>query len=261
MVLPPGAVSVILVSWGPATTSWRRHCKGGRGAGRPPTWRSRPRRETRLGPVTRPPRTWTTSPARPELRRTRVGGPSEFKTRARGWSRLKNYGRSELPPPRRSARSLAALRTGRSRRPTCPTTPQIVSTSWCGRPKFNFGPDIVPGLQEGSHPDDHEHAERDLLAHPAPEDKAIIIDHANYSTVASAWRRRRSAWADRLASGRSCLCRWRLAGLVRPGSSRRGAHHAVVPPGAVLRATRDDEPGGDRRRRRDPARAATGRVA
>ncbi len=129
-----------------------------------------------------------------------IGGPSEFKTRAQGLVGLKkNYGltfKSFLPLDESGPLTLAALKDGKVQAADVfTTTPQIVTDKLVALddPKFNFAAQnvvplvykkaVTPTITSTLNAISQRLTTNALLQ----MDKAIIIDHANYSTVASAW--------------------------------------------------------------------------
>ena len=129
-----------------------------------------------------------------------IGGPPEFKTRADGLVGLKGtYGltfKGFDPLDESGPITLAALKNGKVQAADVfTTTPQILTDKLVSLadPKFNFAAqNVIPLVYKPAcHRHDREHPQRDLRQadHSAllEMDKAIVVDHANYSTVATAW--------------------------------------------------------------------------
>jgi osmoprotectant transport system substrate-binding protein len=129
-----------------------------------------------------------------------IGGPPEFKTRTDGLVGLKeNYGltfKSFSPLDESGPVTLAALTSGKVQAADVfTTTPQIITDHLVALadPKFNFAAqNVIPLVyKKGVNPTivatlnaiSAKLTTAGLLA----MDKQIIIDHANYSTVAAAW--------------------------------------------------------------------------
>ena len=129
-----------------------------------------------------------------------IGGPSEFKTRTDGLVGLKkNYGltfKGFDPLDESGPLTLAALKDGKVQAADVfTTTPQIVTDKLVALadPKFNFAAQNViplvykkaatPTITSTLNAISQKLTTNALLQ----MDKAVILDHANYSTVASAW--------------------------------------------------------------------------
>ncbi len=141
---------------------------------------------------------------KPVAKKLVIGGPPEFKTRAQGLVGLKkNYGltfKSFVPLDESGPLTLAALKDGKVQAADVfTTTPQIITDKLVALadPKFNFAaqnvtplvykkaatPTVVSTLNQVS---------AALTTNALLQmDKAIIIDHADYSTVAAAFLKRR----------------------------------------------------------------------
>ena len=137
---------------------------------------------------------------KPVAKKLVIGGPPEFKTRAQGLVGLKkNYGltfKSFVPLDESGPLTLAALKDGKVQAADVfTTTPQIITDKLVALadPKFNFAaqnvtplvykkaatPTVVSTLNQVS---------AALTTNALLQmDKAIIIDHADYSTVAAAF--------------------------------------------------------------------------
>jgi osmoprotectant transport system substrate-binding protein len=129
-----------------------------------------------------------------------IGGPPEFKTRTDGLVGLKkNYGlvfKSFDPLDESGPITLAALKDGKVQAADVfTTTPQIITDHLVALadPKFNFAAqNVVPLVyKKGVTPTvvDTLNAISAKLTTAAllQMDKAVILDHADYSTVATAW--------------------------------------------------------------------------
>jgi osmoprotectant transport system substrate-binding protein len=129
-----------------------------------------------------------------------IGGPSEFKTRAQGLVGLKkNYGltfKSFLPLDESGPLTLAALKDGKVQAADVfTTTPQIVTDKLVALddPKFNFAAqNVVPLVYKKAATPAITSTLNEISQKLTTEallqmDKAIILDHANYSTVAQGW--------------------------------------------------------------------------
>ena len=129
-----------------------------------------------------------------------IGGPSEFKTRTDGLVGLKkNYGltfKGFEPLDESGPLTLAALKDGKVQAADVfTTTPQIVTDKLVALadPKFNFAAQnviplvykkaVTPTITSTLNAISQRLTTNALLQ----MDKAVILDHANYSTVASAW--------------------------------------------------------------------------
>ena len=137
---------------------------------------------------------------KPVAKKLVIGGPPEFKTRAQGLVGLKkNYGltfKSFVPLDESGPLTLAALKDGKVQAADVfTTTPQIITDKLVALadPKFNFAaqnvtplvykkaatPTVVATLNKVS---------AALTTNALLQmDKAIILDHADYSTVAAAF--------------------------------------------------------------------------
>ena len=137
---------------------------------------------------------------KPVAKKLVIGGPPEFKTRAHGLVGLKkNYGltfKSFVPLDESGPLTLAALKDGKVQAADVfTTTPQIITDKLVALadPKFNFAaqnvtplvykkaatPTVVSTLNQVS---------AALTTNALLQmDKAIIIDHADYATVAAAF--------------------------------------------------------------------------
>ena len=131
-----------------------------------------------------------------------IGGPSEFKTRTDGLVGLKkNYGltfKTFVPLDESGPLTLAALKDGKVQAADVfTTTPQIVTDKLVALadPKFNFAAqNVVPLVYKKSATPTitatlNAVSQRLTTNALLQMDKAVILDHANYSTVASAWLR------------------------------------------------------------------------
>ncbi len=129
-----------------------------------------------------------------------IGGPSEFKTRSDGLVGLKkNYGltfKTFVPLDESGPLTLAALKDGKVQAADVfTTTPQIVTDKLVALadPKFNFAAqNVVPLVYKKSATPTitatlNAVSQRLTTNALLQMDKAVILDHANYSTVASAW--------------------------------------------------------------------------
>ncbi len=129
-----------------------------------------------------------------------IGGPPEFKTRTDGLVGLKkNYGltfKSFDPLDESGPLTLAALKDGKVQAADVfTTTPQIVTEKLVALadPKFNFAAqNVVPLVYKKAVTPTITTTLNDISARLTTGallqmDKAVILDHANYSTVASAW--------------------------------------------------------------------------
>jgi osmoprotectant transport system substrate-binding protein len=140
------------------------------------------------------------SDLKPFAKSLAIGGPPEFKTRAQGLVGLKkNYGltfKSFVPLDESGPLTLAALKDGKVQAADVfTTTPQIVTDKLVALadPKFNFAAQNViplvykkaatPAITSTLNAISQRLTTNALLQ----MDKAVILDHANYSTVASAW--------------------------------------------------------------------------
>src|SRR5580704_7493403 len=129
-----------------------------------------------------------------------LGAPPEFKTRTDGIAGLKaTYGltfKSFVPLDESGPLTLAALQDGKVQAADVfTTTPQIVTDKLVALadPKFNFAAQnviplvykkaVTPTITSTLNAISQRLTTNALLQ----MDKAVIIDHANYSTVASAW--------------------------------------------------------------------------
>ena len=129
-----------------------------------------------------------------------IGGPSEFKTRTDGLVGLKkNYGltfKSFDPLDESGPLTLAALKDGKVQAADVfTTTPQIVTDKLVALadPKFNFAAQnvvplvykkaVTPTITSTLNAVSQRLTTNALLQ----MDKAVILDHANYSTVAQGW--------------------------------------------------------------------------
>jgi len=129
-----------------------------------------------------------------------IGGPPEFKTRTDGLVGLKkNYGltfKSFVPLDESGPLTLAALKDGKVQAADVfTTTPQIVTDKLVALadPKFNFAAqNVVPLVYKKAVTPTITSTLNAISARMTTSallqmDKAVILDHANYSTVASAW--------------------------------------------------------------------------
>jgi osmoprotectant transport system substrate-binding protein len=129
-----------------------------------------------------------------------IGGPPEFKTRTDGLVGLKkNYGltfKSFTPLDESGPITLAALKDGKVQAADVfTTTPQIITDHLVSLadPKFNFAAQNVtplvykPGANTTVVNTLNAISAKLTTAGLLAMDKAIIIDHANYSTVATGW--------------------------------------------------------------------------
>jgi osmoprotectant transport system substrate-binding protein len=137
---------------------------------------------------------------KPVAKKLVIGGPPEFKTRAQGLVGLKkNYGltfKSFVPLDESGPLTLAALKDGKVQAADVfTTTPQIITDKLVALadPKFNFAAQNVTPLvyKKAATPTVVSTLNRVSAALTTNAllqmDKAIIIDHANYSTVAAAF--------------------------------------------------------------------------
>jgi osmoprotectant transport system substrate-binding protein len=128
------------------------------------------------------------------------GGPSEFKTREDGLVGLKkNYGltfKGFDPLDESGPLTLAALKDGKVQAADVfTTTPQIITDKLVALadPKFNFAAqNVVPLVYKKAMTPTitstlNSISSRLTTSALLQMDKAVILDHANYSTVASAW--------------------------------------------------------------------------
>ena len=128
------------------------------------------------------------------------GGPSEFKTREDGLVGLKkNYGltfKGFDPLDESGPLTLAALKDGKVQAADVfTTTPQIITDKLVALadPKFNFAAqNVIPLVYKKAMTPTitstlNSISSRLTTSALLQMDKAIILDHANYSTVASAW--------------------------------------------------------------------------
>jgi len=128
------------------------------------------------------------------------GGPSEFKTRVDGLVGLKkNYGltfKGFDPLDESGPLTLAALKDGKVQAADVfTTTPQIITDKLVALadPKFNFAAqNVVPLVYKKAMTPTitstlNSISSRLTTSALLQMDKAVILDHANYSTVASAW--------------------------------------------------------------------------
>jgi osmoprotectant transport system substrate-binding protein len=138
------------------------------------------------------------SDLKPVAKNLVIGGPPEFKTRAQGLVGLKkNYGltfKSFVPLDESGPLTLAALKDGKVQAADVfTTTPQIITEKLVALadPKFNFAAQNVTPLvyKKAATPTVVSTLNRlsAVLTTNAllQMDKAIIIDHADYSTVAA----------------------------------------------------------------------------
>ncbi len=129
-----------------------------------------------------------------------IGGPPEFKTRTDGLVGLrKNYGlhfKSFTPLDESGPITLAALKDGKVQAADVfTTTPQIITDKLVSLddPKFNFAAQNVvplvykPGVNSKVVNVLNQISAKLTTAGLLAMDKAVIIDHANYSTVAAGW--------------------------------------------------------------------------
>jgi osmoprotectant transport system substrate-binding protein len=129
-----------------------------------------------------------------------IGGPPEFKTRTDGLVGLKkNYGltfKGFDPLDESGPLTLAALKDGKVQAADVfTTTPQIVTDKLVALadPKFNFAAqNVVPLVYKKAMTPTitstlNSVSSRLTTSALLQMDKAVILDHANYSTVASAW--------------------------------------------------------------------------
>ena len=137
---------------------------------------------------------------KPVAKKLVIGGPPEFKTRAQGLVGLKkNYGltfKSFVPLDESGPLTLAALKDGKVQAADVfTTTPQIITEKLVALddPKFNFAAQNVTPLvyKKAATPTVVSTLNRVSAALTTNAllqmDKAIIIDHADYSTVAAAF--------------------------------------------------------------------------
>jgi osmoprotectant transport system substrate-binding protein len=128
------------------------------------------------------------------------GGPSEFKTREDGLVGLKkNYGltfKGFDPLDESGPLTLAALKDGKVQAADVfTTTPQIITDKLVALadPKFNFAAqNVVPLVYKKAMTPTITSTLNSISSRLTTNallqmDKAVILDHANYSTVASAW--------------------------------------------------------------------------
>lgn len=137
---------------------------------------------------------------KPVAKKLAIGGPPEFKTRHDGLVGLKkNYGltfKSFVPLDESGPLTLAALKDGKVQAADVfTTTPQIITEHLVALadPKFNFAAQNVTPLvyKKAATPKvvSTLNAVSSRLTTNAllQMDKAVILDHANYSTVAQGW--------------------------------------------------------------------------
>ncbi len=137
---------------------------------------------------------------KPYAKNLAIGGPSEFKTRTDGLVGLKkNYGltfKTFVPLDESGPLTLAALKDGKVQAADVfTTTPQIVTEKLVALadPKFNFAAqNVVPLVYKKAATPTitntlNQISQRLTTNALLQMDKAVILDHANYSTVASAW--------------------------------------------------------------------------
>ena len=140
------------------------------------------------------------SDLKPFAKSMAIGGPPEFKTRADGLVGLKkNYGltfKSFVPLDESGPLTLAALKDGKVQAADVfTTTPQIVTDKLVALadPKFNFAAqNVIPLVYKKAATPTitstlNAISQRLTTNALLQMDKAVILDHANYSTVASAW--------------------------------------------------------------------------
>ncbi|HET7141301.1 MAG TPA: ABC transporter substrate-binding protein [Candidatus Limnocylindria bacterium] len=129
-----------------------------------------------------------------------IGGPPEFKTRTDGLVGLrKNYGlhfKSFTPLDESGPITLAALKDGKVQAADVfTTTPQIITDKLVSLadPKFNFAAQNVvplvykPGVNSKVTSILNQISAKLTTQGLLAMDKAVIIDHANYTTVAAGW--------------------------------------------------------------------------
>jgi osmoprotectant transport system substrate-binding protein len=129
-----------------------------------------------------------------------IGGPPEFKTRTDGLVGLKkNYGlhfKSFTPLDESGPITLAALKDGKVQAADVfTTTPQIITDKLVSLddPKFNFAAQNVvplvykPGVNSKVANILNQVSAKLTTAGLLAMDKAVIINHDNYSTVAAGW--------------------------------------------------------------------------
>jgi osmoprotectant transport system substrate-binding protein len=137
---------------------------------------------------------------KPYAKSLAIGGPPEFKTRTDGLVGLKkNYGltfKSFVPLDESGPLTLAALKDGKVQAADVfTTTPQIVTDKLVALadPKFNFAAqNVVPLVYKKAATPTitntlNEISQRLTTNALLQMDKAVILDHANYSTVAQGW--------------------------------------------------------------------------
>ncbi|HEY7142751.1 MAG TPA: ABC transporter substrate-binding protein [Streptosporangiaceae bacterium] len=142
----------------------------------------------------------TIADLKPIAKKVVIGGPPEFKTRTDGLVGLrKNYGlnfKSFAPLDESGPITLKALTDGKVQAADVfTTTPQIITDKLValGDPKFNFAAqNVVPLVNKkgvNSTIVDTLNAISAKLTTAAllQMDKAVIVDHADYTTVASGW--------------------------------------------------------------------------
>jgi osmoprotectant transport system substrate-binding protein len=137
---------------------------------------------------------------KPFAKNLAIGGPPEFKTRTDGLVGLKkNYGltfKTFVPLDESGPLTLAALKDGKVQAADVfTTTPQIVTEKLVALadPKFNFAAqNVVPLVYKKAATPTitntlNEISQRLTTNALLQMDKAVILDHANYSTVAQGW--------------------------------------------------------------------------
>jgi osmoprotectant transport system substrate-binding protein len=140
------------------------------------------------------------SDLKPIAKNLAIGGPPEFKTRSAGLVGLKkNYGltfKTFVPLDESGPLTLAALKDGKVQAADVfTTTPQIVTDKLVALadPKFNFAAqNVIPLVYKKAATPTITNtlnaiSQRLTTNALLQMDKAVILDHANYSTVASAW--------------------------------------------------------------------------
>jgi osmoprotectant transport system substrate-binding protein len=140
------------------------------------------------------------SDLKPYAKNMVIGGPSEFKTRTQGLVGLKkNYGltfKSFDPLDESGPLTLAALKDGKVQAADVfTTTPQIVTDKLVALadPKFNFAAqNVIPLVYKKAATPTITSTLNAISQRLTTEallqmDKAVILDHANYSTVAQGW--------------------------------------------------------------------------
>jgi osmoprotectant transport system substrate-binding protein len=140
------------------------------------------------------------SDLKPYAKNLVIGGPPEFKTRTDGLVGLKkNYGltfKSFAPLDQSGPLTLAALKDGKVQAADVfTTTPQLVPDKLVALadPKFNFAAqNVIPLVSKKTATPTITNTLNAISARLTTNallqmDKAVILDHANYSTVASAW--------------------------------------------------------------------------